>query len=73
MLAPPQVSRIVISEVSAAADGLGNKGNLLHQPRTTVIYTSRQDHMHTQSLERIVFAVFHHLNQNWSERPLEFT
>ncbi len=27
---------------------------------------------HTQSLERIVFAVFHHLNQNWSERPLKF-
>jgi len=28
---------------------------------------------HTQSLERIVFAVFHHLNQNWSQRPLQFT
>jgi transposase-like protein len=28
---------------------------------------------HTQSLQRIVFAVFHHLNENWSLRPLEFT
>jgi putative transposase len=28
---------------------------------------------HTQSLERIVFAVFHHLNENWSLRPLQFT
>lgn len=28
---------------------------------------------HTQSLQRIVFAVFHHLNQNWSQRPLKFT
>lgn len=28
---------------------------------------------HTQSLQRIVFAVFHHLNQNWSENPLKFT
>jgi transposase-like protein len=28
---------------------------------------------HTQSLERIVFAVFHHLNQNWSQRNLKFT
>lgn len=28
---------------------------------------------HTQSLQRIVFAVFHHLNKNWSERPLKFT
>ena len=28
---------------------------------------------HTQSLERIVFAVFHHLTQNWSARPLKFT
>ena len=26
---------------------------------------------HTQSLQRIVFAVFHHLNQNWSEQPLK--
>ena len=25
----------------------------------------------TQSLQRIVFAVFHHLNQNWSQSPLE--
>jgi hypothetical protein len=25
------------------------------------------------SLQRIVFAVFHHLNENWSLRPLEFT
>ena len=28
---------------------------------------------HTDSLQRIVFAVFHHLNKNWSERPLKFT
>jgi transposase-like protein len=28
---------------------------------------------HTQSLQRIVFAVFHHLNQNWSEQPPKFT
>ena len=28
---------------------------------------------HTQSLQRIVFAVFHHLNENWSLRPLKFT
>jgi putative transposase len=28
---------------------------------------------HTRSLERIVFAVFHHLNQNWSQRLLKFT
>lgn len=28
---------------------------------------------HTQSLQRIVFAVFHHLNQNWSQQPLQFT
>ena len=28
---------------------------------------------HTQSLQRIVFAVFHHLNQNWSQQPLHFT
>ncbi len=28
---------------------------------------------HTQSLQRIVFAVFHHLNQNWSQLPLKFT
>lgn len=28
----------------------------------------------TQSLQRIVFAVFHHLNQNWSENtPIKFT
>jgi transposase-like protein len=28
---------------------------------------------HTQSLQLIVFAVFHHLNQNWSQQPLNFT
>ncbi len=29
---------------------------------------------HTQSLQRIVFAVFHHLNQNWSQKtPKKFT
>jgi putative transposase len=28
---------------------------------------------HTQSLQRIVFAVFHHLNQNWSQHPPKFT
>jgi putative transposase len=28
---------------------------------------------HTHSLQRIVFAVFHHLNKNWSEQPLKFT
>jgi putative transposase len=28
---------------------------------------------HTQSLQRIVFAVFHHLNQNWLQQPLKFT
>jgi putative transposase len=29
---------------------------------------------HTQSLQRIVFAVFHHLNTNWSQNPIqEFT
>src|SRR5499426_615537 len=28
---------------------------------------------HTQSLQRIVFAVFHHLNKNWSQQPLKFT
>jgi putative transposase len=28
---------------------------------------------HTQSLQRIVFAVFHHLNQNWLLQPLKFT
>ncbi len=28
---------------------------------------------HTQSLQRIVFAVFHHLNQNWSQHPPKIT
>jgi putative transposase len=28
---------------------------------------------HTQSLQRIVFAVFHHLNTNWSQQALKFT
>ncbi|HXV78754.1 MAG TPA: IS256 family transposase [Candidatus Binatia bacterium] len=28
---------------------------------------------HLQSLQRIVFAVFHHLNQNWSQQSLKFT
>jgi putative transposase len=28
---------------------------------------------HLQSLQRIVFAVFHHLNQNWLQQPLKFT
>ena len=28
---------------------------------------------HIQSLQRIVFAVFHHLNQNWSQQSLKFT
>src|SRR5215813_6277462 len=28
---------------------------------------------HTQSLQRIVFAVFHHLNENWRQRPSQFT
>lgn len=28
---------------------------------------------HTESLQRIVFAVFDHLNNNWSGRPLKFT
>jgi putative transposase len=28
---------------------------------------------HTQSLQRIVFAVFHHLNKNWTQQPLKFT
>jgi transposase-like protein len=28
---------------------------------------------HTQSLQRIVFAVFHHLNQNWLQQPRIFT
>jgi putative transposase len=28
---------------------------------------------HTQSLQRIVFAVFHHLNQNWLQQPKIFT
>ena len=28
---------------------------------------------HTQSLQRIVFAVFHHLNENWQQQPLKFT
>jgi putative transposase len=28
---------------------------------------------HVQSLQRIVFAVFHHLNKNWSQQPLKFT
>jgi putative transposase len=28
---------------------------------------------HTQSLQRIVFAVFHHLNQIWLQQPLKFT
>jgi putative transposase len=28
---------------------------------------------HTQSLQRIVFAVFNHLNKNWSQQPLKFT
>lgn len=28
---------------------------------------------HTESLQRIVFAVFHHLNNNWSQQPLKFT
>jgi transposase-like protein len=27
---------------------------------------------HTQSLQRIVFAVFHHLNENWRQQPLKF-
>ena len=26
---------------------------------------------HTRSIQRIVFAVFHHLNTNWSQRPLK--
>jgi hypothetical protein len=26
-----------------------------------------------QSLQRIVYAVFHHLNQNWLQQPLKFT
>ena len=28
---------------------------------------------HTDSLQRIVFAVFHHLNKNWSVQTLKFT
>jgi putative transposase len=28
---------------------------------------------HTQSLQRIVFAVFHHLNQNWRQQSLKIT
>src|SRR5262245_35578938 len=28
---------------------------------------------HTQSLQRIVFAVFHHLNENWRHQPLKST
>jgi putative transposase len=28
---------------------------------------------HTQSLQRIVYAVFHHLNVNWSGQPDQFT
>ena len=28
---------------------------------------------HTQGLQRIVFAVFHHLNENWRQQPLKFT
>jgi putative transposase len=28
---------------------------------------------HTQSLQRIVFAVFHHLNENWRQQPQQFT
>src|SRR5499426_485102 len=28
---------------------------------------------HTQSLQRIVFAVFHHLNDNWRQQPLKST
>jgi putative transposase len=28
---------------------------------------------HTQSLQRIVFAVFQHLNENWRQQPLKFT
>lgn len=28
---------------------------------------------HTQSLQRIVFAVFHHLNQNWRQQTSQFT
>jgi putative transposase len=28
---------------------------------------------HTQSVQRIVFAVFHHLNKNWAQQPLKFT
>jgi transposase-like protein len=28
---------------------------------------------HIQSLQRIVFAVFHHLNENWRQQPLKFT
>lgn len=28
---------------------------------------------HTASLQRIVFAVFNHLNKNWSEQPVKFT
>jgi transposase-like protein len=28
---------------------------------------------HTQSLQRIVYAVFHHLNQNWTQQPPIFT
>ena len=28
---------------------------------------------HTQSLQRIVFAVFHHLNENWRQQPLKST
>jgi putative transposase len=28
---------------------------------------------HTQSLQRIVFAVFHHLNENWKNQPQKIT
>ena len=28
---------------------------------------------HTQSLQRIVFAVFHHLNENWKKHPQKIT
>ena len=28
---------------------------------------------HTQSLQRIVFAVFHHLNENWRQQTSQFT
>src|SRR6266550_8797704 len=49
-----------------------------HQPnRKSLSRSQTKDQTHGcdgsyPSLQRIVFAVFHHLNQNWRQQPLKF-